>query len=104
MNTQDLDHVAHLARLGLSAGEKEKLVQELTNVFSYIEQLQTVNTKKTVPTAHIGGLQNVTRPDVARPTSENLRTTLRDQFPDHSGHALRVPAVFVSKTSGLKLT
>ena len=94
MNIKDLDHVAHLARLAISAKEKQKLVKELTAVFSYIEQLQKIDTRDVPATAHVGGLHNVSRPDEAQPSSEALCTVLRDQFPEHSGAALSVPPIF----------
>ena len=94
MNTKDLDHVARLARLGVSDTEKKKLVKELTVVFSYIEQLQKFDTKNVMPTAHVGGLHNVSRSDEAVSTSKALRDELRAQFPDHSNSSLRVPPVF----------
>ena len=61
----DVDHVAMLARLGLSADEKERLGAQLGAILEAIGTLSKVDTSHLPPTAQVGNLVNVWREDVA---------------------------------------
>lgn len=63
--TFDLDHLAHLARLGLSAAEKEKFAAQLGEVLGHMERLAQVNVSGVEPTAHAVPIANVWAADVA---------------------------------------
>ena len=62
----DIDHVAHLARLTLTADEKAKFSQQLGDVLHHIEQLAKVDVTGVEPTAHAFPVENVWADDVAR--------------------------------------
>jgi aspartyl-tRNA(Asn)/glutamyl-tRNA(Gln) amidotransferase subunit C len=59
----DVKHIAKLANLPINKDEEKKLDSELSETLAYIERLQEVNTKDVEPTAHVTGLENVTRED-----------------------------------------
>ena len=59
----DIKHVAKLANLPLSDKEIEKLGPQLEETLDYIEQLNEIDTTGVEPTAHVTGLENVTRND-----------------------------------------
>ncbi len=61
----DVSHIAKLANLPLKDEEKKKLEAQLEETLTYIENLKEVDTKHVEPTAHVTGLENVTRVDVA---------------------------------------
>lgn len=63
LSLQEIDHLANLARLGLSPKEKAILQKELASILDYVNKLQAVDTKKTEPTAQVTGLVNVMRED-----------------------------------------
>lgn len=63
LTKQQVQHVATLARLGLSDAEIEKFQGQLSNILEYVEQLNEVNTEGIEPTAQVTGLLNVTRED-----------------------------------------
>jgi aspartyl-tRNA(Asn)/glutamyl-tRNA(Gln) amidotransferase subunit C len=67
----DVNYVAHLARLSLSAEEAEKLGSQLGQVLGYIEKLREVDVSGIAPTAHAFPLVNVTRPDAIQPSMEH---------------------------------
>ena len=67
----DVKYVAHLARLGLSPAEEEKLGAQLGQILGYIEKLNQLDVSNVEPTSHAVPLVNVTRPDVARPSISN---------------------------------
>lgn len=60
-----LDHVANLARLELSAEEKERFGSQLGDVLSYIALLNEVDVSNVEPTAHAFPVVNVWAADVA---------------------------------------
>jgi aspartyl-tRNA(Asn)/glutamyl-tRNA(Gln) amidotransferase subunit C len=62
-----LDHVAHLARIDLTAAEKERFAAQLGDVLTYIEQLNEVDVEGVEPTAHAFPVVNVWADDVAEP-------------------------------------
>ena len=49
----DVDHVARLARIGLTESEREGLRAELEAILAYVDQLQTLDTKDVEPTASV---------------------------------------------------
>ena len=59
----EVDHVATLARLGLSDPEKERLLGELEGILGHIARLQQVDTSRLAETAQVGDLVNVMRAD-----------------------------------------
>jgi aspartyl-tRNA(Asn)/glutamyl-tRNA(Gln) amidotransferase subunit C len=62
----DVNYVAHLARLELTAAEQEKFGAQLAHVLGYIEKLKELDVAGVEPTAHAMPLVNVARPDEAR--------------------------------------
>ncbi len=63
----EVDHVASLARLGLSDTEKDRLLGELEKILDHIARLQQVDTSALAETAQVGDLVNVMRADVPEP-------------------------------------
>jgi aspartyl-tRNA(Asn)/glutamyl-tRNA(Gln) amidotransferase subunit C len=64
----EVDHVAELARLGLSAEEKELYRQQLSAILDYARMLERLDTESIPPTASVLPLRNVMRPDLAEPS------------------------------------
>ena len=58
-----LDHLAHLARLGLTDQEKLQFLPQLSSILNYFDILQTADTSTIPPSFQITSLQNITRPD-----------------------------------------
>jgi aspartyl-tRNA(Asn)/glutamyl-tRNA(Gln) amidotransferase subunit C len=61
----DIKHIAKLANLPINQQEEKKLEKQLNETLNYIEILQEVDTKNVQPTAHVTGLENITREDKA---------------------------------------
>jgi aspartyl-tRNA(Asn)/glutamyl-tRNA(Gln) amidotransferase subunit C len=60
---QEVEHVARLARLELSEQDKEKLTDQLSNILTYVEQLNGLDTAGVAPTSHVLDINNVMRDD-----------------------------------------
>jgi aspartyl-tRNA(Asn)/glutamyl-tRNA(Gln) amidotransferase subunit C len=61
----DIKHIAKLANLPINQQEEKKLEEQLNETLNYIAILQEVDTKNVEPTAHVTGLENITREDKA---------------------------------------
>ena len=64
----DVEHVASLARLGLSDDETERMREQLSSILEHIAVLQEIDTDRIPPTAQVNALANVLRDDVVRPS------------------------------------
>jgi aspartyl-tRNA(Asn)/glutamyl-tRNA(Gln) amidotransferase subunit C len=63
----DVEHIARLARLEFTEGEKETFTHQLNSILAYIEQLKKLDTSAVEPLSHVIELQNVFRDDVVKP-------------------------------------
>jgi aspartyl-tRNA(Asn)/glutamyl-tRNA(Gln) amidotransferase subunit C len=68
LSRADVAHVAHLARLGLSDDELERLEGQLNHILDQYEILARLDTDAIPPTAQTIELENILRDDVARPS------------------------------------
>ena len=66
LSRKEVQHIALLARLGLSEAEIEKFKLQLSDILENFEILEQADTSNLPPTAQSIALQNVLRPDEAR--------------------------------------
>ncbi|MBW7456151.1 Asp-tRNA(Asn)/Glu-tRNA(Gln) amidotransferase subunit GatC [Paenibacillus sepulcri] len=88
---KDVEHVANLARLELSAQEKEQFTGQMNAILKYAEKLNELNTDNVEPTSHVLPVINVMREDVVKP-SVSVETALKNAPDDEDGQ-FKVPAV-----------
>lgn len=58
-----VEHVAMLARLGLSEEEKAIFEEQLDRILAYAEKINELDTSDVEPTSHVITLKNVMRDD-----------------------------------------
>jgi aspartyl-tRNA(Asn)/glutamyl-tRNA(Gln) amidotransferase subunit C len=87
----DVDHVARLARLELSAADKERMRSELDGILSYIDKLRALDTRDVEPTSHAVPVTNVMRDDVERPSLP--QEDMLANAPDRHRDMFRVPKI-----------
>ena len=63
LSRDDVDHVATIARIGITDAEKDRLLGELEAILGHIARLQQVDTSALAETAQVGDLVNVMRAD-----------------------------------------
>ncbi len=68
LSLAEVEHVAELARLGLTDEEKALFRGQLSAILDYAAVLQSVDTSAIPPTATVLPLRNVMRDDAARPS------------------------------------
>ncbi len=64
----EVQHVARLARLGLSEAEMDRLAAELDHILDAMQALRQLDTSAMPPTAQVIPLRNVMREDAVRPS------------------------------------
>jgi aspartyl-tRNA(Asn)/glutamyl-tRNA(Gln) amidotransferase subunit C len=68
LSTDEVRHVAELAKLQLTAAEIALFASQLSAILDYAAALQQVDTSHVPPTATVLPLRSVMRADVARPS------------------------------------
>jgi len=91
INRADVEHVAALARLGLTGDEIERMVSQLNSILEAINVLAAADTSMVGPTAQVIPLENVMRDDDARPGLD--REAALANAPLREGDHVRVPVV-----------
>ncbi len=95
ISKQDTEHIAKLARLGLSQSEIKKFQKELSSILDYIKLLEEVDVSNIKPTFHPSEhyfeSQSVMREDKALPQSPDELIKLA---PDIEKRHIKVKSVF----------
>lgn len=98
ISKQEVEHIAKLARLGLSEQEVKKSEKELSSILDYFDTLKEVNTSSVKPCFHPNkeffkkGLGNV-REDQANPNSAEMANKLIELAPQKQGRNIKVKAI-----------
>lgn len=67
LSLQDVEKIASLARLDLTAAEKRLYQEQLSAILEYAQRLNQLDVEDTPPTAAAASLQNILREDVIEP-------------------------------------
>ncbi len=86
-----VEHIAELAKLGLTEEEKEKFREQLSAILEYAEVLQRLDTEAIPPTATVLPLRNVMRPDEVAPSFP--QEDILASAPDAAEGCFRVRAI-----------
>ncbi len=91
LSRSEVEHVAYLARLGLTGEELDRLEGELNHILDQYAILAELPTDDIPPTAQTIELENILRDDVARP-SLPVEDVLANA-PARQGDFIVVPAI-----------
>lgn len=91
LSREEVEHIAHLARLELTEEEKERYRQQLSAILEYAARLQALDTRGIPPTASVLPPRSVLRPDEPRPGL--TREALLRNAPQVEDGQFRVPPV-----------
>ena len=92
LSKEQVDHIASLARIGISDEENKKFQSDLGAVLEYVDKLDSVDVSGVMPTAHISGLENETRED-ENGSSHADPKALADMVPDKKDGYVKVKQV-----------
>jgi len=91
ISREEVEHVAHLARLGLSDDEINRLQQQLSQILGHMQMIDSLDTSAIPPTAQVIPVNTVMRDDVARPSTP-VEDVLKNA-PRREGAFFKVPPV-----------
>jgi aspartyl-tRNA(Asn)/glutamyl-tRNA(Gln) amidotransferase subunit C len=92
LTLEEVEHIAELARLELTAAEKTRYREQLSAILDYAARLQELDTMDIPPTASVLPSRSVLRVDRAEPGLD-LETLLHNA-PAVEDSQFRVPPVF----------
>jgi len=88
---KEVEHVAKLARLALREEEVERLTRQLSDILTYVEKLNELDTKDVEPTSHVLPVRNVLREDEVSGSIDRGKALVN--APDRTEEFFRVPKV-----------
>lgn len=91
ISNNDVQHVARLARLNLTAEEEQLLTGQLNAILKYAEKLNELDTDNIEPTTHVLHVSNVMREDEVR-DSLPIEKVMHNA-PEEEDGQFKVPAV-----------
>ena len=91
---EEVQHIAKLARLGLTEKEVEKFQKDLSSILNYVEKLKEVDISEVKPTSHSLRIENVMRIDEARVADPKTRKKILDLAPETKEEYLKVKSIF----------
>lgn len=91
ISREQVEYVSHLARLGLSDEETDRLQQQLSQILGHMQMIDRLDTSAIPPTAQVIPLHTVMRDDVARPSSP--ADEILQNAPRREGAFFKVPPV-----------
>ena len=94
LSKKDVEKIALLARIDLTAEEKKKFQKELSLILNYVQKLNEVDTDNVLPTHQVTGLENAWREDEVFACGAEQREEVIRNFPDREKNFLRVPQIF----------
>jgi aspartyl-tRNA(Asn)/glutamyl-tRNA(Gln) amidotransferase subunit C len=92
LSRSDVEHVAYLARLGLTEAELERLEGQLNHILDQYAKLAELDTSAIPPTAQTIELENILREDVVTP-SLPVEAVLRNAGERVAGDFVIVPPI-----------
>ena len=88
---QEVEHVAHLARLTLSETELVKMTGQLDNILSYVAKLDELDTSGVIATSHVFAGSNAFRDDTEKESL--VQAEALKNGPQHDTQMFQVPKI-----------
>lgn len=94
LTQKDIEHIAALGRIAVSAEEKETFSDQLSSILEYVAQLQEADTNGCEYRYQVDGLENIRATDEAESCEGTVRKNVLRAFPDRTMDLLKVKGVF----------
>lgn len=91
LSRSEVEHVAFLARLGLSPAERDRLQGQLNQILDQYAKLAELDTNAILPTAQTIELENILREDVVTPSLP--QEAVLANAPQRAGAYIVVPPI-----------
>lgn len=94
LSKDEVKHIALLGRIGLSEEEIPKYQKDLSAVFDFFQELETLPTDDVSPIGHITGRTDVMRSDSAEAFDTAGKAQIMENAPDTKDNFFKVRSVF----------
>jgi aspartyl-tRNA(Asn)/glutamyl-tRNA(Gln) amidotransferase subunit C len=91
ISKNQVEHVAHLARLTLTEEDLEKMTSQLDNILSYVDKLDKLDTHLIQPTSHVFSVCNAFREDIVKESLPRQKALMN--APQENGEMFQVPRI-----------
>lgn len=91
ISREEVEHVAHLARLNLKEDELVKMTEQLDTILSYVDKLGELDTENIKETTHAFSVSNAFREDKVVPSLD--QKVALSNAPAENGDSFVVPRV-----------
>ena len=91
INRQEVEYVAHLARLEIDDAQKDKFTAQLNDILGYIDKLNELDTQGVEPMSHAMAVTNAFREDKVADSLGTEKSLMN--APDTRGEFFRVPKI-----------
>lgn len=98
IDRQQVEKIAHLARLEITPTEEEQFTDQLSSILEYFEQLGELDTTNVPPTTRAIEISNITRSDKVQPYPSP--GVLLEESPEPEGDFFRVPQILNTDEEG----
>lgn len=95
LTSDDINHIANLAKLTIPKEENETLLKELNKILTLVATMEKVDTREVEPLAHPYNEKQPLRPDVVTETDQ--RKIFQSLAPQTEAGLYIVPAVIESE-------
>jgi len=90
---EEVQHIAKLARLGLTESEIEKFQKDLSAILDYFEKLKEVDISGVEPTSHSVLVENLARKDEPKEEKLETRKKIIEEFPESKDGYVKVKSI-----------
>lgn len=96
MKREDIEHLAKLARIGITDTEADALAQDISSVLSYVSEIEEISGGE-ASEKQVGPLHTIMRPDT-EPHEAGLYTEdLLKAAPDRDGRYVKVKKILAER-------
>lgn len=93
LSKEEVQHIAALARIGLTDKETEKYQKDLSAILDYFQKLQELDTENVNPIGHITGRNNVTSEDKMENFGDLGKEAILKNAPEIKNRYVKVKSV-----------
>lgn len=90
---EKIEHIAALARLGITDEEKKQYAVDLARILDYFEKLKNADTDGVQPIQQITNLGDITRDDKKEAPDATLREKLLENAPTRKHNFIKVKSI-----------
>lgn len=94
LTSEEVKHIALLSRIGLKEEEIPQYQKDLSAVFDFFRELETLPTEVVMPIGHITGRTDVMRTDAHEDFGHDGQAQILANAPDTKDNFLKVRSVF----------